>query len=287
MKILNNYINFKNIILIENSISSLYSILESDEFYPGDSIEWDLENNIEIEIFNTSRKLKRDKKASLSYLRRITDFIIDKFPNNKKLLLFPVILMLSSGQLSTYDIKRKLNKKIDIECAIDNIHLGNTEIEEIEELPIISMGTIEEYLDTIAYHESRNNPHIVKYSSNKTPMYIGKYQFSKIALKDVGLNIDMIEFDKDSDIWNEDEQDDAMKKLLKNNWHYLRNYHKYEGSIINGFKITKAGMLAGAHLTGQSRVKAFLSSNGKKDEADGNGIKTSTYMKRFANYEIN
>ena len=47
----------------------------------------------------------------------------------------------------------------------------------------------------------------------------------------------------------------------------------------------ESGILAAAHLGGAGNVKKFFR-NGK-NFADGNGTKMTSYMKRFANYQLN
>jgi len=78
-----------------------------------------------------------------------------------------------------------------------------------------------------------------------------------------------------------------MVSLIKKNKHYLRNFEKYIGQIINGIEITWSGLLAAAHLGGQKNVKKFLNSNGKNDYADANGTKISEYLSEFSGYKIN
>jgi ATP-dependent exoDNAse (exonuclease V) alpha subunit len=117
-------------------------------------------------------------------------------------------------------------------------------------------------------------------------MYIGKYQFGRIALKDIRLKIDMEEFAQNPNIWPERDQDEALRKLLKNNWHYLRRYHQYEGDVIDGVKLTKSAMLAGSHLVGNKAVKRFIESRGRKNATDANGVSVRDYMLKFNNYEI-
>jgi hypothetical protein len=286
MRLVENYSDFRTDLLIEKSISRIEHLLES-KFGVGDSIEWDLENDIEIEIINNVKTLRRNKKGSLKYLQKIYDYVSDKFQNNKKLILLPIVTMLSIGSINTFDIKRHTNiDAFELEIAVDNVDAGNTYLEDIDENIRPELRPYEEYLDTISFYESSRDWTKVKYNKDGSVGYIGKYQFGDIALEDIGLDIDKDKFAEDPSIWPEDEQDEAMAELMDNNWHYLRKYHYYEGCIINGFKVTKAGMLAGAHLTGQSAVKLFLSSEGKTDKTDGNGTRTSKYMQEFADYEV-
>ena len=74
--------------------------------------------------------------------------------------------------------------------------------------------------------------------------------------------------------------------LLKQNKHTLRKeIAKYSGKVINGIYITESGILAAAHLAGAGNVKKFFRKG--YEFRDGNGTKMTSYMKRFANYQLN
>jgi len=139
------------------------------------------------------------------------------------------------------------------------------------------------FLNAIAKSESSDPTDINQYG------YIGKYQFGKMALTDLGLDdkIDVDKFRKNPKIFPERAQDRAMVKLLKINKEYLGDYiDKYEGKIISGVKITKSGLLAGSHLVGASDVKKFLDSNGRIIPKDGNNVPVTHYIKKFGGYQI-
>lgn len=143
---------------------------------------------------------------------------------------------------------------------------------------------IESFLNEIAKKESSDDPKKI----NKLG-YMGKYQFGEIALKDVGLDkkINLNKFKKNPNIWPEHEQDEAMKKLLTNNKQYLGEYlSKNEGKVIAGIKLTKSGMLAGAHLLGASNVKKFIDSKGRDIPKDGFGTPITAYLKKFGGYHL-
>ena len=74
----------------------------------------------------------------------------------------------------------------------------------------------------------------------------------------------------------------------KKHWSYLENLKltKYIGKTVNGTHITESGLLAGAHLVGPGGVKRFLTSNGRDDVKDANGTPVSSYIKKFAGYDI-
>jgi len=174
-------------------------------------------------------------------------------------------------------------------------------------------GSIRKFLNAIADKESTNDPEKVNQLG-----YMGKYQFGEVALKDIlqkgsgesdedyesriksywptnfgkvrtGADFNFFKSrfsNKGVNFWPEHKQDMAMKQLLKNNLGYLGDYvDKWVGKTKNGIKITKSGLLAGAHLLGPSNVKKFLD-NGEVAE-DANGTKITEYIKKFGGYSVN
>jgi hypothetical protein len=140
----------------------------------------------------------------------------------------------------------------------------------------------EEFMDRIAFLEGSCNPRAISPSGS----YIGKYQFGKLAFAEVGHRIEIRKFKKNPAIFPEYKQDELFLKLCKANKTYLdKEIEKYSGKKMKGIRITKAGILASAHLIGQKWVKRFLKSNGRIDKADGNGKKCSDYMREFQDIE--
>ena len=77
------------------------------------------------------------------------------------------------------------------------------------------------------------------------------------------------------------------KYLLTNliNKEKLQKYiDKFEGQEINGILVTESGLLAAAHLGGQGSVKKWFRTG--KIRQDGNGVKITSYMKRFSGYTL-
>lgn len=145
----------------------------------------------------------------------------------------------------------------------------------------------EEFISKLFQRESSGRAEITKIDKKGRNPYIGGFQFSKKALKDIGMDdITYQKFKKNPKIFPYEKQVEALNKLMKNNEYYLRNYLNYIGEVINGIEITKSGLLAASHLVGQKKVKEFLASKGKKDPKDGNGVRCSTYMKEFAGYDV-
>lgn len=137
--------------------------------------------------------------------------------------------------------------------------------------------SFEAFVFSIGKRESGNN----YYAENQFG-YVGRYQFGRLALKEVGLSsITKKEFKSNSTL-----QDKAFAALLALNKHYLRKHiDKYDGKLVNGILITESGMLAAAHLVGASSVKKYLNSNGKIIRKDGNGVALTSYLKKFSGYD--
>ena len=133
------------------------------------------------------------------------------------------------------------------------------------------------FLSAIGFRESSNN-----YKAVNRFGYLGKYQFGRKTLNAIGFeNISNREF-----LANPSIQEKAMLTLLKQNKHTLRKeIAKYSGKVINGIYITESGILAAAHLAGAGNVKRFFRKG--YEFRDGNGTKMTSYMKQFANYELN
>jgi hypothetical protein len=155
--------------------------------------------------------------------------------------------------------------------------------------PIIKRPGLTKYLAAIADRESSNDPKAVNSLG-----YIGKYQFGRIALTDVkdavGIkNVDRLlrKFKRNHSVFPEHLQDKAMVALLKNNINYLGDYlNDFDGEVIKDIKITKSGLLAGAHLLGASKVKKFLDSGGEYVPEDANGTPITEYIKMFGGYDL-
>ena len=87
---------------------------------------------------------------------------------------------------------------------------------------------------------------------------------------------------------NPQSQENAQIIFKKKQWGYLKalDADKYCGQIINGYRITPSGLLAGAHLKGAGSVITYLKSGGKTIEKDAFGTSVESYMKRFADYDV-
>ena len=110
---------------------------------------------------------------------------------------------------------------------------------------------------------------------------MGKYQFGIKTLRGLGFKISKEEFLMSPNI-----QEAAMLKLLKTNKRYLQKHiNNFEGKRVNGVLVTESGLLAAAHLGGAGSVKKWFKTG--KVREDGNGVKITTYMKKFSGYKLN
>ena len=151
------------------------------------------------------------------------------------------------------------------------------------ELPVIKIEATpirineqEMFLNAIGMRESSNRYDVV----NKWG-YMGKYQFGRKTLRNLGYKVSKKEF-----LNNPLLQEQAMLDLLSHNKKILKNYISYwDGKIINGEVITESGILAAAHLAGPGNVRKYFKKG--KDFSDGNGTKLTKYLTQFSGYELN
>lgn len=140
---------------------------------------------------------------------------------------------------------------------------------------------MKEFLEAVAYSESRGNPKAYnKYG------YIGKYQFGYGTRKSTGFGyISYSNFVRNPSIWSEADQDTAMIRLLSKNERHLRDIiHKYNGYILRGDTITKSGILAAAHLAGAGGVKKYFTNGYNPKDAYGTGLED--YLIRFSGFNF-
>ncbi|MCM1004248.1 MAG: hypothetical protein NC408_07905 [Candidatus Gastranaerophilales bacterium] len=161
------------------------------------------------------------------------------------------------------------------------------------------MKSLQEFLNDLGARESGGN-----YKAFNKYGYAGKYQMGEAALIDAGY------YRKPSRIYNNDwsgvftgrdgvyslqdflnkpnAQENAQIVFKKKQWGYLKavGANKYSGQIINGYKITDSGLLAGAHLKGVGSVIEYLKSGGKNIGKDAFGTSVESYIKKFAGYDV-
>ena len=133
----------------------------------------------------------------------------------------------------------------------------------------------DQFLNDIGFRESGNRYNVVNQFG-----YMGKYQFGKSTLRTLKIKVT-----KDAFLNSPDLQEYAMQQNLLYNKNKLQKYiDQFEGQEINGILITESGLLAAAHLGGQGSVKKWFRTG--KIRKDGNGVKITSYMKRFSGYKL-
>ena len=137
---------------------------------------------------------------------------------------------------------------------------------------------VENFMQQMAERESNNTVH----ATNKFGM-MGKYQFHPSTIKMLGYNISNKKFLSDSNL-----QDSIMLANMRlNNKELKFIITRYDGKVIKGIKITRAGILAAAHLAGSVHVTEFFNNT---DDAigpqDANGTSVRDYLKMFSRYNI-
>ena len=133
----------------------------------------------------------------------------------------------------------------------------------------------DDFLDAIGHQESGNRYDIVNRYG-----YMGRYQFGSSTLKTLKIKVTREAFLNSPDL-----QEYAMKQLLLYNKKKLQKYiDEFDGQIVHGILVTESGLLAAAHLGGQGSVKKWFRTG--KIRKDGNGVKITSYMKRFSGYKL-
>jgi len=142
---------------------------------------------------------------------------------------------------------------------------------------------IDLFLQKLGKLESNNNWEIYNPYG-----YMGEWQLGEMALKTIGYtNISFKKFKSNPNIFPPELQKEAVIKLIEYNEKYINTYFShYIGKTINGVKITKAGLLAAAHLGGNGSVKKFLSSNGKINKKDAYNTSIKDYLQKFSEINI-
>ena len=164
---------------------------------------------------------------------------------------------------------------IEVQPIIKPLEIVEPKLEVKIEIPAIRDHN--KFLDEVGFRESSNN-----YKAVNQFGYLGKYQFGRKTLNAIGFeDVSNYEF-----LSNPEIQEEAMLVLLQKNKHTLRReIKKYVGETVNGIYITESGILAAAHLGGAGNVRKFFRKG--NEFKDGNGTKMTSYMIRFADYNLN
>lgn len=130
------------------------------------------------------------------------------------------------------------------------------------------------------------------YQTNTGNGFYGAYQMGEDALTDAGYmdgngnwtgrnGVNSLE----DYLNNSTAQDDAFLRYGEKNLGYLNGWEQYIGQTIGGVQVTRAGLIAGAHLVGAGGLKYWLTSGGDctnkgtgSDAVDGNGTCAGTYL---------
>ena len=193
----------------------------------------------------------------------------------KRLLLTILISVMCTG-IMAFTVNRMIAPPIETKIVntVSQIVLPEIKVEapKLE----IKIRDHKKFLEDIGFRESSGN-----YKAVNQFGYLGKYQFGRKTLNAIGFeDVSNYEF-----LSQPNTQELAMATLLKKNKHTLRReIKKYSGQTINNIYITESGILAAAHLGGAGNVRKFFR-KGYEFE-DGNGTKMTSYMVRFADYNL-
>lgn len=187
----------------------------------------------------------------------------------KKIVLF-VYMLVSGVILLAPPLDRDLKKSIEeraIKAYYDAKIMASVKVQ------------FNKFIEHLALKESNNNWKIV----NKEGC-IGKYQFHYKTLAALGYNITPEEFKANPNIFPVELQEKVLNKLIDINSKYLKKFDKYIGTTVNGIKITKAGLIAAAHLGGVGSVNSYF--NHGHNAHDSNGTSIQHYLQEFSQFNI-
>lgn len=148
------------------------------------------------------------------------------------------------------------------------------------------MKGYEAFKDAVALSESSND-----YGAKNAWGYLGRYQFGMMRLTDLGLCEKIgktyrwrAPYSEAVFLADHALQDRIFRRhvaLLRQE--VLKDFGKRLGKTILGVQITLSGSVAVCHLLGKGGLRDFL--NGV-DRGDALGTRASTYMRKFAGYDI-
>lgn len=135
----------------------------------------------------------------------------------------------------------------------------------------------EKFMSHMARRESNNNHRVV----NRFGM-MGRYQFSPNTVRVLGFKVD-----KNTFLSNPHLQDSVMLAYMRANGRELYDIiSRYEGRRYRGVMVTRAGVLAGAHLCGSGNVRRFFTDPEHIGCIDANGTSITHYMTEFNSYKL-
>ena len=151
------------------------------------------------------------------------------------------------------------------------------------------MKTYQDFLTDLGKRESGN-----KYDIENKFGFLGRWQFGKPRLWDLGLSIDgwkpkggivkrvvskryFLEHPELQNAIMDLHVREILNKVVKKYSHYLN-------TVINGIKITDSGCVAGVHLKGWGGLSKFLIDH--NDNTDALGTPISEYIGKFGGYNL-
>lgn len=155
------------------------------------------------------------------------------------------------------------------------------------------MKTFEEFKKKLGYMESGG-----RYEIENEYGFLGKYQFGKPRLLDLGISIDNYgkfthpllykkakKITKKEFLNNPELQEEVFRAHVNDLKEIiLKRYGHYLGKKINGVKITLSGAIAGAHLVGLGGLLKWLKTG--KEVKDAYNTSVSTYVSLLGDYEV-
>lgn len=199
-----------------------------------------------------------------------------------ELLLVVATFAIMGSNMKAYDSVPEptiLHQSVEIQKVSEN----DSVLIIKDTVPVYEQKTFDEFLEKLAWRESRGNWKIVNRFG-----YMGKYQIGKLALKDIGMDsIKASDFRKDPNVFPEHLQEIAIRKYIKKNKLYLKDcIDCYKNTTVNGILITESSIIGAAHLVGQKNVKEWLDCDGHVKKVDGNGVTIESYLKLFSGYKL-
>ena len=282
-----------------------------------EGFDWEQLTN---KIFNY---IEEAAKKGDRFLTTVAVSIFRYFKANPKVLVFVLGLLAAKHHFTKQELIGMIPQDTSVSAeelyqrSIDDPLPDSWFEEEVESEDVVKYaapigGSVKKFLTAMADKESTG-----KADTINSLGYMGKYQFGEVALRDIlkkqsgeseeeyksriktfwPKNFGLVKTEADynffkskfsnkgTDFWPEHKQDLAMKQLLKNNKAYLGDYiDKWVGKTKKGVKITKSGLLAGAHLLGPSNVKKFLDHG--IVAKDGYGTPITEYIEKFGGYNL-
>lgn len=143
---------------------------------------------------------------------------------------------------------------ISPDSAINISNVINPHLKRYFDFIAASEVTIE-HGDTLASYKIRC------YDSSSTA--IGRYQMNRLARADIGLG----GVSESVFLNNPELQDVAMYIYVRKNYSYMKDFlDQYEGQTINGYYLTKPGMLSLAHALGGGGAMSWIKNGCKPSE---------------------